>query len=87
MFQDTPAVFECKINGTFSTWRVNGQPISNNFTAKQSYGIDCVCTVKNLTIIAEPEYNESTVQCLSLLLSGAANYSNNATLIIQGNKM
>lgn len=73
--QGTPAEFRCERNGAQLFWEVNGERVTKNAT----HEFDIIDDMHVLTIMAEPEFNESIVMCKSFDLQNVQ-----AQLLIQG---
>ena len=80
------AVFECLYPRAVShSWRINGE-----FPSDDQFPPDISCTLPQgdsparLIIPAIPQYNNTVVQCIALMLRGSNPQSENATLRVQG---
>ena len=88
------AVFECETSGgELSGWRVNGTAYSSlspdirsDLDAAESVSDDDN-TLITLTIPARAKYNGTRVQCVTIILGGAFDESDNVTMQIQGGKV
>ncbi len=68
-------------------WLVNGTRLEDN---DQRDGIEehMTRTTGILTFLNVPvEYNDTTIQCIAIFTSGEIMYSNNATLLVQGEEI
>ena len=91
VFLNQSAVFTCETVGGALSWVVNGtqrevlpDEIRRDLMIISETINDGGSTVQSLTIPARAEYNGTRVQCLVFSLSGSADLSENATLLIQG---
>ena len=90
VFLNRSSVFTCETRGGTTLWRVNG---TQRETFQPDIRIDLVVSeittpegtaVQTLTIPARPQYNGTTIQCLSVIIDVSRAESDNATLTIQG---
>ena len=58
-----PAVFKCQHSASPAFWRVNGESVRSNATHIPSLLLNGSNIVYTFTIMAEPEFNNSIVEC------------------------
>ena len=82
VFSGSEAVFTCEASGAEALgWNVNGTTaLETNFSVTRTVG-----HISNITLPALSEYNSTVVQCIAGVLGGHFTWSENATLLIQGN--
>lgn len=81
VFTGSEAVFTCEASGAAAMgWNVNGtSALDTNFSVRT------VGHISNITLQALHKYNSTMVQCIAGVLGGDFTWSENATLLIQGN--
>ena len=90
VYVDHAARFECEFEGGIATWRVNGtifgelpREIRENLTHDEPVS-NRGFSLLLLTIPGRPEYNMTTVQCVTRDTEGKTYESENVILAIQG---